>query len=86
MPKEEPVKLKARLFTNGRSQAVRLPKSLRFDAEEVYLWKEGGRVILEPVPQNAWPAGYWQMVDELRDHLEVNIEPMTPGFQDLSVE
>lgn len=38
----------ARLFTNGRSQAVRLPKDFRFEGEEVYVKKFQGAVILFP--------------------------------------
>jgi antitoxin VapB len=36
----------ARLFTNGRSQAVRLPKDCRFEGTEVYVKKFEGLVIL----------------------------------------
>ena len=36
----------ARLFKNGRSQAVRLPKECRFEGKEVYIKKIGGLVIL----------------------------------------
>ena len=40
----------AKLFQNGGSQAVRLPKEYRFeDQEEVLVRREGKRVILEPV-------------------------------------
>ena len=40
---------RAKLFHNGGSQAVRLPKECRFDAErEVVVRREGRRVILEP--------------------------------------
>ena len=38
----------AKLFTNGRSQAVRLPKDCRFDGSEVYIKKYGGMVMLLP--------------------------------------
>ncbi len=38
----------AKLFTNGRSQAVRLPKELRFSGEDVYIKKIGNMVILLP--------------------------------------
>lgn len=38
----------AKLFTNGRSQAVRLPKELRFPGEDVYIKKIGNMVILLP--------------------------------------
>ncbi len=39
----------AKLFTNGGSQAVRLPKAFRFEgSSEVVLTREGERVILTP--------------------------------------
>ncbi len=40
----------AKLFLNGRSQAVRLPKEFRFEGElEVAISREGNKVILEPI-------------------------------------
>jgi antitoxin VapB len=43
---------KAKLFMNGRSQAVRLPAAFRFDASEVYIRKDpvSGDVILSSRP------------------------------------
>ena len=38
----------ARLFINGRSQAVRLPKEYRFDEDEVLITKVDDMVILYP--------------------------------------
>jgi antitoxin VapB len=38
----------ARLFINGRSQAVRLPKDCRFAGSEVYIKKLNGIVLLIP--------------------------------------
>ena len=38
----------ARLFTNGRSQAVRLPKDCRFSGDEVFIKKLRGAVVLIP--------------------------------------
>ena len=39
----------AKLFLNGRSQAVRLPKAFRFDGlTEVYIQRDGDRIILSP--------------------------------------
>jgi len=38
----------AKLFNNGRSQAVRLPKELRFSGDDVYIKKIGNMVILLP--------------------------------------
>jgi antitoxin VapB len=39
----------ARLFINGRSQAVRLPKECQFKGNDVYIQKIGDAVILFPV-------------------------------------
>ena len=36
----------AKIFMNGRSQAVRLPKEYRFDTDEVYISKQGQNVII----------------------------------------
>ncbi|QWF70387.1 AbrB/MazE/SpoVT family DNA-binding domain-containing protein [Methylomonas paludis] len=38
----------ARIFTNGNSQAVRLPKDFRFDKDEVIIKKLGDIVVLLP--------------------------------------
>ena len=38
----------AKLFKNGNSQAVRLPKEYAFTGEEVYIKKINGMVILIP--------------------------------------
>ncbi len=40
---------KAKIFPNGRSQAIRLPKDFRFDGDEVYISKLNGIVMLFPV-------------------------------------
>lgn len=45
--------LTAKLFTNGSSQAVRLPKEFRFSGSEVYAQKIGETVILVP-KDKAW--------------------------------
>ena len=47
---------KAKLFNNGGSQAVRLPKEFRFDSDAVLVHREGDAVILEPADD--WPEGY----------------------------
>ncbi len=45
---------KARLFTNGRSQAVRLPVKYRFEGSEVYIRRDPatGDVILSKKPSD----------------------------------
>ncbi|WP_304459771.1 type II toxin-antitoxin system antitoxin VapB [Alicyclobacillus sendaiensis] len=46
---------KAKLFQNGSSQAVRLPKAYRFDGDEVYVKRVGDAVVLLP-STGAWDA------------------------------
>lgn len=41
----------AKLFVNGQSQAVRLPKGCRFLGSEVYIKKVGNSVMLFPKEQ-----------------------------------
>jgi antitoxin VapB len=38
----------AKIFNNGRSQAVRLPKKYQFTGKDVYIQKHGDAVILIP--------------------------------------
>lgn len=38
----------AKIFENGRSQAVRLPKKFRFDVDEVVVQQLGDAVLLVP--------------------------------------
>jgi antitoxin VapB len=44
----------AKVFMNGRSQAIRLPKEFRVAGDEVYITKEKGRIILLEKPQRTW--------------------------------
>lgn len=44
----------AKLFQNGQSQAVRLPKEYRFNGKEVYVKRLGNAVIL--LPKDDWWA------------------------------
>ncbi len=54
----------AKLFLNGRSQAVRLPAAYRFDTEEVFIRKDPvtGDVILSRRPDD-W-AGFLAAADK----------------------
>ena len=39
----------AKLFINGKNQAVRIPKSMEFEGiNEVEVYKDGNRLIIEP--------------------------------------
>ena len=48
----------AKLFTNGRSQAVRLPKEFRFPGDEVCIKRVGSMVVLYQADKA------WDLLDE----------------------
>ena len=50
------------LFTNGRSQAVRIPKELRFEGREVSIRRLGDGVLLVPVKASTWPEGFFKSI------------------------
>lgn len=57
----------AKLFTNGQSQAVRLPKEFRFKGDEVFIKKIGEAVILLPKKR------FW-------DTLTASLDKFSPDF------
>jgi antitoxin VapB len=48
MAKKTSKRSTAKVFTTGRSQAVRIPKEYRFSCDEVLIERDGERVILTP--------------------------------------
>ena len=62
----------AKIFTNGRSQAVRLPKEFRFEGSEVMVTRLGSAVVLLP-KERGWDvlsealAGF---TDDFMEHRE----------------
>jgi antitoxin VapB len=61
---------RAKIFTNGGSQAVRLPKSVRFadDQREVLVRRVGRKVILEPADE--WSAEFLEALGGWPDEIE----------------
>jgi antitoxin VapB len=47
----KPKQVDAKLFWNGRSQAVRLPKEFRFEGDRVRVTRVGAGILLEPLPE-----------------------------------
>jgi len=74
----------ARLFTHGRSQAVRLPKEFRLPGDRVRVRRLGDGVLLEPIASDvdAWFA-------ELDRFASVPLfedgrnQPLTPDGEDI---
>ena len=72
----EPRKV-ARVFMNGRSQAVRLPKEFRFDTDRVAIWREGRHVVLSPMFED-WDD-YFRNSTPLSDDFEAATPEMRKG-------
>ena len=60
----------AKLFKNGNSQAVRLPKEFRFSGEQVYIKKVSGGVLLLP-HEESWQSMF-DALDEFSDDIFEN--------------
>jgi antitoxin VapB len=69
------VSAKAKLFTHGGSQAVRLPKAFRFEGKEVSVRKEGDAVILEPVKPKESLDDLWARLDAIRGDHQLEYPP-----------
>ena len=50
------VPVKAKIFRNGRNQAIRIPVELSFDTDTVTLEKRGELLIVRPVHKPGWEA------------------------------
>jgi len=78
---------RAKIFANGRSQAVRLPREFRFEGKEVAIRKEGETVVLEPVAKRKWPTGYWQRIDRRVKDLDLGrVVPLGGRLLDLAAD
>ena len=68
----------AKLFRNGQSQAVRLPKEFRFEGDFVYIKKSGKAIVLLPA------RGSWDSLVESLDKFSDDF--MSERSQPLSQE
>lgn len=55
-----------KLFKNGRSQAVRIPREFELPGEDAIMRKEGARLIIEPAPARSLLGVLkgWEPLDE----------------------
>ena len=75
---------RAKLFTHGGSQAVRLPKAFRFEGSEVNVRREGESVILTPVTRKRPRTreemeAFWAELDALRGDYEIAYPERDPS-------
>jgi antitoxin VapB len=57
---------RVRLFRNGHSQAVRIPREFELQGTEVLMRREGSRLIIEPVVKDSLAAllASWEPLDD----------------------
>lgn len=68
-----------KLFKNGRSQAVRIPRDFELEGDEVIMHREGNRLIVEPVSTKSLAqlfAGWEPLNDGLPDIDDQAPEPV----------
>lgn len=64
----------AKIFQNGQSQAVRLPKEFRFEDSEVFIKKSGNVVQLIP-RSDSWNALFDSLKRFSRDFMDERVQP-----------
>jgi antitoxin VapB len=64
----------AKLFKNGQSQAVRLPKEFRFEGEEVFIKKSGDTVVLFPTDRS-WESLFGSLDKFSKDYMAEREQP-----------
>ncbi|HEY3327474.1 MAG TPA: type II toxin-antitoxin system VapB family antitoxin [Novimethylophilus sp.] len=72
----------AKLFRNGQSQAVRLPKEFRFEGEEVFIKKAGNTVVLIPTA-HSWDALLGSLSKFSADYMDDRNQPEQQVREDL---
>jgi len=72
----------AKLFQNGQSQAVRLPKEFRFEGDEVYIKKSGNVIILLPM-KNPWSPLLNSLDKFSSDFMDTREQPDQQNREDL---
>lgn len=72
----------AKLFLNGNSQAVRLPKSFRFKGNEAFISKIGDAIILFP-KQEKWESLFSSLDKFSPDFMPERNQPEIQKREDL---
>ncbi len=72
----------AKLFKNGQSQAVRLPKEFRFKGEKVFIKRMGNSVVLIPV-NDPWQVLFSSLSKFSADFMETRNQPKQQNREDI---
>lgn len=80
MAKKTTQRATAKVFTTGRSQAVRIPKAYRFACDEVLIERDGERVILTP-RMRSWRE-YFAHASQFTEDYPNSIEDLPPQHRE----
>ncbi len=72
----------AKLFQNGQSQAVRLPKEYRFEGKEVFIKKVGNAVVIFS-SKNPWKSLANSLSAFSEDFMETRNQPEQQKREDI---
>ena len=66
---------KAKVFANGQSQAIRLPKEFRVKGSEVFIKRQGNMIVLIPMDINPWESLFMSLDEFTEDFLQERTQP-----------
>ena len=67
-----------KLFRNGRNQAVRIPREFELPGDEAVMRREGGRLVLEPIPVKRSLREVLDSLEPIPDFPDVEDPPPEP--------
>jgi antitoxin VapB len=74
----------AKVFLNGRSQAIRIPKDFRVDSNEVYIEKVGETLVITPKKKNHWDTLFETLEQvDTTDFMNERVQPPLDKREDL---
>jgi antitoxin VapB len=76
---------RASLFRNGRNQALRIPRAFELPGDEVWIHREGERLIIEPITKK---RGLLAVLSELQplDEDFPDVDADLPPLDDVDLE
>ncbi len=73
----------AKVFQNGKSQAIRIPKGFRVDSDEVLIEKKGDTLIIKPKSKNKWDKFFDSLGTFSDDFMSERVQPEQQKREDI---
>ena len=75
---------RASLFRNGRNQALRIPKAFELPGDEVMVYREGDRLIIEPITKRRGLLATLAALEPLHDEFP-DVDEALPPLDDIDL-